>query len=141
VKTIPLRLRTTALTITAFVFCLVVLPGCWHQGNVLPVERDLVIIPEVFYEQDQTWTCAAELKLSDQQQLVQYFTRHPSVAEQSLIRGDPLLYTSPEGVRRYYWVRPGRDGSEWLYLEFDRRSVQMKDGHGLPFLGGAPQNT
>jgi hypothetical protein len=141
VKPVQPRLRTTAITITAAVSCLVVLPGCSPQGNVLPVEKDLVIIPEVFYEQDQTWTSSAELSPSEIRQLTEYFARHPSVAEQSLIRGDPLLYTNPEGVHRYYWVRPGRDGAEWFYLEFDRRSVQMHDGQGLPFLGGAPQSS
>lgn len=107
--------------------------GCSSGASVLPDDRDTVNVPESFADGGRNWKTAGALTESDVRRLTGYFTRHPSVAEHSIVQGDPQIYAAGD-LRRYYWIRPGMDGAEWLCLQFGDRSVQLQDGSGAPFL-------
>ena len=110
--------------------------GCSSDKDVIRESEQPVVVPEMFEEDDNSWAKTGGMTESDTQRLSAYFQKNPSVAEHSIVNGDPLVYATDDKRRRYYWVRAGADGAEWFCLEFGDRGVSLKDGHGPPFLGG-----
>jgi hypothetical protein len=88
--------------------------------------------PADFEEAGVKWTMTTAIPEADLRQLVDYFKLNPSTGEGSLIQGDPTLYTSPRGAKRFYWGRPGTDGAEWIFIQFDGRKATLQEGTGAP---------
>ena len=126
--------RCSCFMIAVNVICFV---GCSSDRQVISVEKQTVIIPEVIEDDDGFWEQTDGLTDPDTRRLTAYFKQHPSLAENTIVRGEPLVFTSDDERRRYYGVRPGNEeGAEWFCLEFDGREVSLTEGHGPPFIGG-----
>lgn len=107
--------------------------GCAAENELTPDSTQPVALPATFEEEGTSWSSAGGMTQPDVDRLTAYFRSNPSVAEHSIIHGDPKIYTADDERRRYYWVRPGLNGTEWMYVEFSDRNVALGDGHGSPF--------
>ena len=117
-------------------WAVVSLSSCSSESHAIPASSDPIVVPEMIDEDDTQWNKVDSLTQQDTSRLKSYFQNNPSVAENSIIHGTPLVYEAGSKRRRYYWVRPGIDGAEWLSLEFNGRNVKLENGNGPPFLGG-----
>ena len=121
------------------VFSLIVMGsmhGCSFNSDDLQNADTQINVPENFVEEDATWEKLDGLTEPDTSLLQRFFLENQSMAENSIIDGDPVVYEADSQGRRYYWVRPRGDGAEWLCLEFSPRGVTLLEGNGAPFLGG-----
>lgn len=118
----------------ATIFLLSFLAGCSSESNDTPAEKQQTVIPPSFDDAGLSWAKADSLTEQDTQSLTRYFSKHPSVAENSIVNGDPLIYVADEEARRFYWVRSDWGKTEWLCLEFDQEEVTLTEGQGAPFV-------
>ena len=91
-----------------------------------------------FEEAGTKWTKSATATESDLKMLSGYFMKNSSLVENPHIAGDPTLYTSPNGTKRFYWGRHGAETPEWLYVQFEGRNVTVQEGAGPPL--GSPSS-
>ncbi|MCA9074713.1 MAG: hypothetical protein KDA93_06755 [Planctomycetaceae bacterium] len=128
------RMNHCLLMFTAVV--LGITQSCSSDGEVLLEASAQIKVPENFVEEDATWEKLDGLSEPDMTLLQRFFQENQSMTENSIIDGDPVVFEADRKGRRYYWVRPGGDGAEWLCLEFSRQGVTLLEGNGAPFLGG-----
>ncbi|REJ88396.1 MAG: hypothetical protein DWQ34_22700 [Planctomycetota bacterium] len=116
----------------AATFAVVIASGCAAENELTPKSTQPVAIPASFEEEGTAWSRAGSMTQPDIDRLTAYFRSNPSVAEHPIINGNPEIYTADGERRRYYWVRAGQEGTEWLYVEFSDRNVVLQEGHGSP---------
>ncbi|WP_197443794.1 hypothetical protein [Maioricimonas rarisocia] len=120
------------------IVCLVVgaavsVAGCSQHAEPLSNGADPLEFAASFQKDGVTWTKVPEMTEADVRQLSEYFRRNPSVAENSLVAGDPVVYAAEPKGRRFYWSAATIEGVEWLCIEIGRGPVRMIDGRGDPF--------
>lgn len=120
------------LCLIASLGCL--LTGC-SSGSQQISNEEAVTFPSSFEEKGATWTRAEAPSKADIRVLTEYFRRNASVAEGPLISGDPTLYSSSRGARRFYWGRSGAEEPEWIYIQFQGRKATVEEGRGSPLVG------
>jgi len=113
------------------VFC-GVLNGC-SSGVATPIEEQAFEYPDQFQDEGVTWLISSESTEEDLQQLTGYFQQNPSMAEGTLVEGEPTIFANAKGTRRYYWIRQGADQPEWLYIQIKGSKSSYRDGKGVPF--------
>lgn len=124
-----------AIPILAFAITCCLLPSCSSSDAQSISEQEPVSFPAEFEEDGMKWT-KSEASDSDLRMLSQYFGKNSSLAEGPLISGDPTIYTSSKGTKRFYWGRTGANGSEWIHIQFEGRKATVEEGKGSPL--GAP---
>ncbi|MFK7822114.1 MAG: hypothetical protein AB8G99_25680 [Planctomycetaceae bacterium] len=125
-------MRFSLTVLFAVVLC-VLASGCSSDSSAIDDSETTFSTPAEFEEANVAWAKTDALEDSDTEQLTEYFTDNPSVSENPLVEGDPFVYTSSDGTKRYYWVRGGATDAEWFCLEFDDYDVEMLSGLGEPF--------
>ncbi|WP_417851335.1 hypothetical protein [Thalassoglobus sp.] len=118
-----------------FISCLLLcygLYGCSPGNTTTILDEESFTLPQEFEEAGVKWTKSKELSDAELLHLSAYFKKHPSLAEGSVVRGEPTLYTNTKKVKRFYWVRHGTEQLEWLYIQFHGRKASLREGHGSP---------
>ncbi len=128
----PLNAPQSAVLLLSFIACWVT-GGCSPAVSLPDPGQEPVSFPDAFEEAGVTWTSASEVPKADLRQLEAYFKLNPSIAEGSLVHGDPTLYTSPHRAKRFYWGRSGAEHVDWLFIQFEGRNVTLHEGSGAPF--------
>jgi len=124
------RLRNvTPFLVCSIICCL--LPSCSSSDAQSISEQEPVSFPAEFEEDGMKWT-KSEASNSDLRMLSQYFGKNSSLAEGPLISGDPTMYASSKGTKRFYWGRTGAEDSEWIYIQFEGRKATVEEGTGSP---------
>lgn len=111
-----------------FVMC-----GCSRREQPAPPPSGELVFPDTFSQDGTSWTKQPELTADDARRLSEYFRRHPSVAENSLVSGTPVVYAAGRNSRRFYWSAAAIEGVEWLCIELGRGPARLLDGWGDPF--------
>ncbi len=107
--------------------------GCSSGVQTELFDEVSLTLPDEFEEKGVKWMKSSEISDADIRLLTNYFRDHPSVAEGSHIRGQPTVYTTPTGMKRFYWIRSGVEAPEWLYVMFQGRKAKLQEGQGGPF--------
>lgn len=111
-------------------FCVVT--GC-SSSEAQPIfEEEALTFPAEFEEEGTKWSKSASIEDADMKLLSGYFKKNSSMAEGPLISGDPTLYTSSKGTKRFYWGRAGAEEPEWMYIQFSGRKGTVAEGTGSP---------
>lgn len=79
------------------------------------------------------WTKSATIDQANLKVLHNYFKKNSALAENPLISGEPTLYTSPKGTRRFYWGNSSPEQTQWIYVHFEGRTSKLLQGSGGPF--------
>ncbi len=111
--------------------CLICL-GCGESPKPQPSSQKFTY-PDQFEHAGSAWSLQSGLADADRRALEEYFQENSSVAEGPLISGEPRLYTSADGKKRYCWARQIRDGAEWLMLETAGNGLTLLEGTDAPF--------
>lgn len=107
--------------------------GCGREAEPLSRGAVPLEVTASFRQDGVIWTKQAEMTAAEIRQLSDYFRRNPSVAENALVAGDPVIYGTERSVRRFYWCAAAIEDVEWLCIEIDRGRGRMFDGRGNPF--------
>lgn len=121
----------------AVVFLLVTGWGCSQPAELVSDNAEAIDFPPSFAQDGETWTKQPEMSEAEVERLSNYFRHNPSVAENAIVEGAPVVYAAARNARRYYWSAAAIDGAEWLCIEIGRGPVQLTDGRGNPFNEGS----
>ena len=124
-----IRLRNALALVLLSALCF----GCSSESHAIEEVENSISTPLQFEDVNATWSKVDVMEESDTEQLADYLRDNPSISENPLVEGDPLVYSSGDGVRRYYWVREGIEGPEWFCMQFDDYDVEVLNGSGEPF--------
>mgnify|MGYP006969347267 CR=1 FL=1 len=124
--------RTTFVRYSVALLVLSLLQGCSTDDtdaspSPLTVPKDLQINGTLWQRQPQMTDVDARM-------LTKALRRHPSIAENPFIQGDPLIYRSSADDMRFYWLSQTDTEVHWVFLEFQRSRFRSTDaGTGPPF--------
>ena len=107
--------------------------GCSSASSQPLPNQGQFTFPTQFEESGLTWAKSEDVSEADLRQLAAYFKNNPSSAEGPLISGDPTLYTTLKGAKRFYWGRSGANEPEWLFIQLQGRKGMLQEGTGAPF--------
>lgn len=130
-RILPNQIESVAtISLIAINCCL--LSSCSLSNGQPDSTGESVTFPAVFEDDGKQWTKSATVAESDLKLLAQYFKQNSSLAEGPLISGEPTLYTSSKGTKRFYWGRHLGKEPEWIYFQFQGSKATMKQGAGSP---------
>lgn len=109
------------------VICAVSL-GC--SANVEPPQFDAeTILVAEFSDAGRSWTKQPALTDEDQSQIARFFQGHPAWTDSTELEGTPIVYAAGDR-RRYYWVRPAKEGAIWTCLNWELKRFRVTHGSG-----------
>lgn len=106
--------------------------GCSSGDKAAILEDEAFKFPQQFEEDNTKWTKSPELPQTEIRRLVAYFKQNPSLAEGTIVRGEPTLYVNSRKHKRFYWARSGAEQIEWLFVQFTGNRVSLTNGNGSP---------
>ncbi len=101
-----------------------------HDAAALP---ELSIDPPAEFEEGGTTWVRSEIDNAAQDCLARFFQAHHDLIGSPDMEGKPLLFTSNEADRRFYWLNATAEGSRWMCVQFEHRRYSAAEGNGSPF--------
>lgn len=116
------------LCIAASLVCL--LFGCQAAELTQFLEVDF---PDTITIERQLWKKKTWGQEQDKR-VATYFSRREYLADNPAFSGQRVCYADARGYERCYWVTPGENSNQWLFIEFKgARAVGFLEGEGEPF--------
>ena len=118
-----------------FAVCCLLLSGLSGCGDTTPVlSADVTIdVPEQFEDGGAQWQRQAALQKSDTDCLARFFELNGELAGSPELEGSPVLFTSGQSNRRFYWLQTLADGERWRCVCFTKGKFSNTEGTGSPF--------
>jgi len=108
------------------------LVGCSQNSAAVELSEISIAAPAEIEEDGTTWV-SAEISAADQDCLARFFQTYQQLAGSPDMEGDPLLFTSGNTDRRFYWINATADGSRWMCVQFERGRYFVTEGTGKPY--------
>jgi len=115
------------------ILCLLLtLVGCGAEARRIEIGE--FSPPDDFSADGAAWVRQSELTPADERRLNHYFDHEPSLVDNPMISGEPILYCAADSRDRFYWFSPVDKEDRWLFLEFQHgRFLKIEEGAGEPF--------
>lgn len=106
--------------------------GCSGNNNATALSELSFDVPIEFDEGDTTWV-RTEIDGADQDCLARFFRSQQDLIGSPDMEGKPLLFTSGDADRRFYWLNATAEGNRWICVQFAQRRYSAAEGNGCPF--------
>ena len=107
--------------------------GCGSQNSTGAESQPKINWSEQVQVNGETWQQLESMDESMKDQLSQFFRQKPSLSENPVISGQPVLYQNSGGAVRFVWMSTLGETQKWCCVQKNGRKWSLEDGSGELF--------